>query len=486
MALHLFFTKWLPGAEVPDQQRMSSQLLDNHGAQVEERIREHVLGEYAIGQCDGWKNVSKKALVTSIMSVDFKPYLIHTHNISEEQKNAENLLVHILADIQTMEEHFNVTVIAWCSDAAGDACKMQNDLIKAWPWMILIDYWAHQGNLIVGDIFKVKVTLLATIDQAADVIKWFNNYSRALGILHHEQMVTYQQTLVLILPLLETSGALCSCCIKRNEELISCVENKWPDHEKAKVIMAIVVDVDFWENMTILKQVFGCNSDLAFHLAFFDYISSLCEYSPELMQLCHFRELCNRNGESVNIVQIWKYMDTRVEGGQNDLAKLAICILSIVPNSARCEQNFSHFDIIHTKLCNHISEQKVHKLSLVKQDIHCLHMEVGLIRPRKRHKFLQYHHAENCPSTSTPSDEQAADSDSSEDESPTGTAHTHIPLKNLFDYSRHIDAFESVWVGGAKSLSEELSFYDISFSAESNHNIPDTSMSMSTVASEHL
>ncbi|KAF8834999.1 hypothetical protein BDN67DRAFT_913792 [Paxillus ammoniavirescens] len=202
MALRLFFTKWLPGAEVPDQQRMSGRLLDNHVAQVEERIRECVLGEYATRQCDRWKNMLKKALVASMMSVDFEPYLICTHNISKEKKNAENLLAHVLADIQTMEEHFNVTVIAWCSDAAGDARKMWNNLIKARPWMISIDCWAHQGNLIVGDIFKAKVTLLATIDQAADMIKWFNNHSCALGILHHEQMVTYQQTLVLILPVI--------------------------------------------------------------------------------------------------------------------------------------------------------------------------------------------------------------------------------------------------------------------------------------------
>ncbi|KIJ07991.1 hypothetical protein PAXINDRAFT_50665, partial [Paxillus involutus ATCC 200175] len=103
---------------------MSGWLLDNHVAQVDRRTRERVEGGLATGQCDGWKNIAKRALVTSMMSINFEPYLVHTHNISQEQKTAENLLKHILADIQMMEERFGVTVIAWCSDAAGDARKM--------------------------------------------------------------------------------------------------------------------------------------------------------------------------------------------------------------------------------------------------------------------------------------------------------------------------------------------------------------------------
>jgi len=38
-------------------------------------------------------------------------------------------------------------------------------------------------NLIVGDIFKVKGAFIEIIDEALEVIKWFNNHSHALGIL---------------------------------------------------------------------------------------------------------------------------------------------------------------------------------------------------------------------------------------------------------------------------------------------------------------
>ncbi|KIK81315.1 hypothetical protein PAXRUDRAFT_35908 [Paxillus rubicundulus Ve08.2h10] len=92
---------------------MGGWLLDEHVKQVEARMWEHVKGGLVTGQCDGWKNVAKRTLVSSMMSVDF-----------EEQKTTTNLLLHVLADIQVMEEQFGVTVITLCSDAAGDAHKM--------------------------------------------------------------------------------------------------------------------------------------------------------------------------------------------------------------------------------------------------------------------------------------------------------------------------------------------------------------------------
>ncbi|KIJ11069.1 hypothetical protein PAXINDRAFT_85086 [Paxillus involutus ATCC 200175] len=46
---------------------------------------------------------------------------------------------------------------------------------------------------------------------------------------------------------------------------------------------------------SIIKHVFKCifhhEGDLPFHVAFFDYISFLCEYSCKRMQLDQFKEL---------------------------------------------------------------------------------------------------------------------------------------------------------------------------------------------------
>jgi hypothetical protein len=58
-------------------------------------------------------------------------------------------------------------------------------------------------NLVVGDIFKdVQDTFSDTMDDALEVIKWFNSHSRALGLFNDVQVQNdrYPRALALILP----------------------------------------------------------------------------------------------------------------------------------------------------------------------------------------------------------------------------------------------------------------------------------------------
>ena len=55
-----------------------------------------------------------------------------------------------------------------------------------------------------------------------------------------------------------------------------------------------------------------------------------------------------KQGQEVNPVEIWEGINTREETSRNRLTKLAIHILSIVANSARCEHAFSHMGLVHT------------------------------------------------------------------------------------------------------------------------------------------
>ncbi len=52
-----FFGKWLPGTIVPGQRELLGHVLDEQAAQVEEGIKREVIGRFATGQCDGWKNI---------------------------------------------------------------------------------------------------------------------------------------------------------------------------------------------------------------------------------------------------------------------------------------------------------------------------------------------------------------------------------------------------------------------------------------------
>ena len=68
--MRLFVEKWIPGANLPDRRALSGRILDREVAKVEARTRERIKGNIATGQCDGWKNVAKTSVVTSMITVE--------------------------------------------------------------------------------------------------------------------------------------------------------------------------------------------------------------------------------------------------------------------------------------------------------------------------------------------------------------------------------------------------------------------------------
>ena len=223
---------------------------------------------------------------------------MRTHNICAEAKNAQNLLQHVMGDIKYAEQEYQVTIIAWCTDAAGNAKKMRKDLIKQMPWLISLDCSAHQINLVVGDLFKLKSGHLTTIDKTTEVIKWFNNHSRALGLLWKEQLVTYHKILALIQPvitrwtchflstwhLLETSSALRSCCIKDEKLLEICGGDRQQEKARAREIIKTVLDQNFWSDIT--RYVFDSSSpDAVFDKAIWSLALNFTLSPLQLLQI---------------------------------------------------------------------------------------------------------------------------------------------------------------------------------------------------------
>ncbi|KAJ8595427.1 hypothetical protein M405DRAFT_759096, partial [Rhizopogon salebrosus TDB-379] len=66
--------------------------------------------------------------------------------------------------------------------------------------MLITDCWSHQINLILGDYYKANTDISAVVDNANEIIKWFNNHSFALGLLNTEQVSMSNRALALILP----------------------------------------------------------------------------------------------------------------------------------------------------------------------------------------------------------------------------------------------------------------------------------------------
>ncbi|CAE6506976.1 unnamed protein product [Rhizoctonia solani] len=98
---------------------------------------EAIQNQVATGMSDGWKNIKKSSLLASLLSVNYTTYTVHVHDISAEQKTAENYLELVLKDIDYAEQEYKVRVIAWVSDAGGDSRAMRVRLNHLRPHILL-------------------------------------------------------------------------------------------------------------------------------------------------------------------------------------------------------------------------------------------------------------------------------------------------------------------------------------------------------------
>ncbi|KAF5387115.1 hypothetical protein D9615_001638 [Tricholomella constricta] len=285
--MHAFTKKWVhPDVLMPDRQVLSGRVLDGEVEKIEGAVRDVMMGKFVTGQCDGWKNVAKTPVITTVMTAGnevstpsdltsttltvIQPYLIRTHDMTGEPKTGDRLLQLVLDDIEYMVEKFGVHVIAWCTDDGPDGKKMRRLLRRHFPWIMVLVCWAHQINLIVGDFLTLKYDLLIVIAQCLEVIKWFNNHGAALALLDQEMKITYEgKSWVLVLPvitrwtahylsttrLLKVKNAVTSCVHRHEEKLIVAGERTQEVQDRAQEIIAIVRDVGFWRSLAKVQAI---------------------------------------------------------------------------------------------------------------------------------------------------------------------------------------------------------------------------------------
>lgn len=268
--LRKFMHKWIPGAPNLSRHQVSGPVLDRLSQAVIRETTASLKGRLVTGQCDGWKNKAKTSVVASMITAGSEAHIVRTHDVSAHAKTGDELLKIVNSDIEHAEALFGVSVIAWCSDDGGDGRKMRRLLASERRSLIVILCWAHQLNLVVGDVLSLKISLFDCVTQAIEVVKWFNSHSRALGILNQEQASLSANTgaaliLALILPVL-TRWTAHFCSLSRLERVAPAIRSSWMKYsnqllaaagtrreakEKAESIKAIVENPDFWKNIAM-------------------------------------------------------------------------------------------------------------------------------------------------------------------------------------------------------------------------------------------
>lgn len=170
-AAHLIFKcfieKYIPGTHIPCQQLLAGQALDDQVDKAEVCVKEKVTGGLGMGQCDGWKNMSRTPVVRVMMTVRrhvssipyditvvqpdltiTKPYILQVHDICAESRSGEHLYVLMRLNIEYVETTCGEKWIGWCTDARGNTRKAHKLAIPESPQLIYPDCWGHQVSLI--------------------------------------------------------------------------------------------------------------------------------------------------------------------------------------------------------------------------------------------------------------------------------------------------------------------------------------------------
>jgi hypothetical protein len=164
---------------------------------------------------------------------------------------------------QKMEDGYGVKVVAWCSDNGPDSKKGRRLLSEAYLWMIMLVCWAHQINLVVGDLLGVKHELVKVIEIALEIIRWLNSHGEPLGWLESEQKHTYGKSWSLFLPvitrwlahyhaisrLLQIEEAVICFWLKKREAIIAKAGNTAEKRDRAERVLEPIGDPDFWKRL---------------------------------------------------------------------------------------------------------------------------------------------------------------------------------------------------------------------------------------------
>ncbi|THV04529.1 hypothetical protein K435DRAFT_649113 [Dendrothele bispora CBS 962.96] len=144
-----FFPSGVPGSVLPSRGVLSGRILDEEVEKAEVKTRLNTANRYGTGQCDGWKNIVKNSLITAMINVEYWPYLLSVTDVSSIPKTAKTLLKIVKCEMKMICKAFGVILVTWCTDCGGDAAKMRRLLVRKYPWIIVLDCWAHQLQLFL-------------------------------------------------------------------------------------------------------------------------------------------------------------------------------------------------------------------------------------------------------------------------------------------------------------------------------------------------
>ncbi|KAI9063901.1 hypothetical protein FKP32DRAFT_1564653 [Trametes sanguinea] len=227
-------------------------------------------GANATLQADGWTGINNHHLVAFMLTGKREVHAVRVIDTSSERKTADKFLKHIEDVLNETSKEWKVKIIAFTSDASGESRAARIRLLSRYPYLIILDCYAHQINLIVGDYLECKSLLLDVADDAEELITWLRKRTLVLARLRGVQAQNGRTAAAVIRPvktrwtshylafkrLLELQPAIAAILAEdqlRGESTFMAGLTKADAKAKARRMMELMNNGTFWHSLTRIK-----------------------------------------------------------------------------------------------------------------------------------------------------------------------------------------------------------------------------------------
>jgi uncharacterized protein with PIN domain len=77
-------------------------------------------------------------------------FTVRVHDASLERKTAENFLRELEKTVDIVQNEWGSPVIAVVTDASGECRKARREFGRKYPWIVVLDCYAHQVSKHAG------------------------------------------------------------------------------------------------------------------------------------------------------------------------------------------------------------------------------------------------------------------------------------------------------------------------------------------------
>ncbi|KAI4293644.1 hypothetical protein K525DRAFT_176946, partial [Schizophyllum commune Loenen D] len=172
---------------LPSAKSMSGTMLSQEADNVKQGMIEMLQGRKLGLSTDGWKSRTKDGLNAVCVNVDYKVHTLELVDTTSLDKTGEAHCALFKTMIDKVEKEYKCLVVYFVTDADGGSRKGRKLLTIERPYIIAPDCWGHQGQLMLGDYFKVSESAADTAEQATALISWINNHSKVRRIFDAAQ-----------------------------------------------------------------------------------------------------------------------------------------------------------------------------------------------------------------------------------------------------------------------------------------------------------